>query len=188
MIPYQVIGTVSSSQGVLYEVCLSNAMMGGQVRLLTEYNQESWGEIVSIQSREKCLVMPYQKITGINTRTKVFFQGPQAALSLSSGLLGRVVDFQGKPIDHLGPIEGEGELRESFGTPINPLERVPIKEPIDAGINAINGFATFGKGQRIAIMAGSGVGKSVALGMSGPKNRMLMLMLSLSSEREEGKF
>jgi flagellum-specific ATP synthase len=80
-------------------------------------------------------------------------------------ILGRVVDFQGNPIDGKGPIQGLKVSESIFGEPLNPLERPTINEPLDTGMNAINAFITAGKGQRLAIMAGSGVGKSTLMGM-----------------------
>src|SRR5690554_8141653 len=80
-------------------------------------------------------------------------------------LLGRVLDGRGQPLDTLGPLKEiqQGHLQ---GKIINPLQRTPIRTPLDVGIRAINAMLTVGRGQRIGLFAGSGVGKSVLLGRS----------------------
>ena len=85
-------------------------------------------------------------------------------LPVGEALLGRVVDPTGRPLDGLGPLKAPefGPLR---ARPINPIERRPIREALDVGIRAINGLLTVGRGQRLGLMAGSGVGKSVLLAM-----------------------
>jgi flagellum-specific ATP synthase len=85
-------------------------------------------------------------------------------LPLGDGLLGRVVDAQGNPMDHMGPILNV--VAEPLDRqPINAMDRDPVREPLDTGVRAINGMLTVGRGQRIGLFAGSGVGKSVLLGM-----------------------
>lgn len=98
-------------------------------------------------------------------------------------MLGRVIDFQGNPLDGKGPIEGPYEKRSIFGTPINPLDRPPIRKPLDTGINSINCFITAGRGQRMAIMAGSGVGKSVLMGMMAKNTDSDVNVIALIGER-----
>jgi flagellum-specific ATP synthase len=98
-------------------------------------------------------------------------------------MLGRVIDFQGNPLDNKGPITGTFERRSIFGTPMNPLDRPPIREALDTGINSINCFITAGKGQRLAIMAGSGVGKSVLMGMIARNTNADINVIALIGER-----
>jgi flagellum-specific ATP synthase len=90
--------------------------------------------------------------------------GPPGEAEVGAALLGRVVDGAGRPIDGLGPIRGAGRWPLA-GRPQSPLERGRVLEPLDVGVRAINGLLTVGRGQRVGIMAGSGVGKSVLLGM-----------------------
>jgi flagellum-specific ATP synthase len=93
-------------------------------------------------------------------------RGSPARVRVGRGLLGRVLDGLGHPIDGKGPIAYEGE-RPLYGREINPVSKQRISEPIDVGIKAVNGLLTIGKGQRVAIFSGSGVGKSTLLGMRG---------------------
>jgi flagellum-specific ATP synthase len=90
--------------------------------------------------------------------------GPPGEAEVGAAMLGRVVDGSGKPIDGLGPIRGAGKWPLA-GKLQSPLDRGRVREPMDVGVRAINGLLTIGQGQRVGIMAGSGVGKSVLLGM-----------------------
>ena len=101
---------------------------------------------------------------GVGLGSRLILESQVATLRVGSSLLGRVVDGLGGPLDDLGALEG---LEESllYNPVVNPLDRQPIKTPIDLGVRAINGMLTVGRGQRVGIMAGSGVGKSVLMGM-----------------------
>lgn len=180
--PYQKIGKINSSRGLVYEASLPRAVIGSNVEFRTESGETCLGEVVMING-DNCHVMPYQEISGINSETKIYLKDVVTSIKVSNGLLGRVVDFQGQPIDNKGPILGEYEMRSIFGEPINPLDRPPIREPLDTGINAINSFITSGKGQRFGIMAGSGVGKSVLMGMIARNTLADVNVIALIGER-----
>lgn len=180
--PYQKIGKIYSNKGNLYEVSLAKAVIGANVEFVTEFGHRSLGEVVSIKGN-RCLAMPYDEIPGINSETKVYLKDLTTTVNLSDELLGRVIDFQCRPIDSKGAIENSEETRSIFGEPLNPLDRPPIKESLDTGINAINAFITAGKGQRMAIMAGSGVGKSVTMGMIAQKSNAHVNVIALIGER-----
>jgi len=180
--PYQKIGKVCSNKGGLYEVSLSKAVIGANVEFVTEYGHRSMGEVVSIHNN-RCLAMPYDEIPGINSETRVYLKDLTTTVDTSFDLLGRVLDFRCHPIDSKGPIENRGETRSIFGEVLTPLDRPPISEPLDTGINAINAFITAGKGQRMAIMAGSGVGKSVTMGMVAQKSNADVNVIALIGER-----
>ncbi len=180
--PYQKIGKVVGNNGVIFEVNLSRAVIGANVEFVTEFGERSLGEVVSIKGN-RCLCMPYEELPGINSETRVYLKDLTTHLKISYEMLGRVVDFQGNPIDDLGPIHGEGEVRSIFGEALNPLKRPPIKESLDTGIHAINCFMTAGKGQRMAIMAGSGVGKSVTMGMIAKNTSADINVIALIGER-----
>ncbi len=181
-VPYQKIGKVHASRGTLYEVSISKAIIGSNVEFVTEYNDRCLGEVVAIEG-SKCLVSPYEDITGINSETRVYLKDLVTKISITENMLGRVIDFQGNPIDGKGPIEGPFDSKNIFGKNINPLDRRPINEPLDSGINSINCFATLGKGQRISILAGSGVGKSVMLGMIAQHTNADINIIALIGER-----
>jgi len=102
-------------------------------------------------------------------------------LPIGEGLLGRVVDGLGRPIDGKG--SGKKELNPFIQRNLNPLERTPIHEPLDVGIRAINGLLTVGRGQRVGVFAGSGVGKSVLLGMLARNCIADVIVIGLVGER-----
>ncbi|EWS57763.1 Flagellum-specific ATP synthase [Methylibium sp. T29-B] len=103
-------------------------------------------------------------------------------LPIGDGLLGRVIDPLGMPLDRLGPI---GAVRNEplVRRPINAMERDPVREPLDTGVRAINAMLTVGRGQRIGLFAGSGVGKSVLLGMMAKYTAADVIVVGLIGER-----
>lgn len=180
--PYQRIGKVHATKGLLYEANLSRAVIGSHVEFQTEFGTSCLGEVVGI-SGNKCFVMPYEDLSGINSETRIFLKELVTTVNVSSNMLGRVVDFHGMPIDGKGPIVGPFETRSIYAHAQNPLDRPLISERIDAGIHAIDGFMNLGKGQRMAIMAGSGVGKSVLLGMIARNTTASVNVIALIGER-----
>ena len=180
--PYQRIGKVHASKGMLFEINLSKAVIGSNVEFVTEYGEKSLGEVVAINGN-KCMAMPYDEVSGINSETKVYLKDLTTTLNIGPGMIGRVIDFQGNPIDGKGPIENINEARSIFGKPINPLDRPPIRECLRTGIHSIDCFMSAGKGQRMAIMAGSGVGKSVTLGMIAQNTEADVNVIALIGER-----
>lgn len=182
-LPYQKIGKICSNQGLTFEVNLAKAVIGSSVELVTEFGDRCFGEVVSINNN-KCLIMPYEEIIGINSETKVYLKNQTSSIIVSDQMLGRVIDFQGKPMDNKGDIRAKKwENRNIFGTPMNPLDRPPISEVLDIGIHAINCFMSVGLGQRLAILAGSGVGKSVTLGMIAQHSSADINVVALIGER-----
>lgn len=103
-------------------------------------------------------------------------------LPVGDALLGRVIDAQGKPLDGLGPLNARSRAPLS-NRPLNPIERAPIHEPLDTGVRAINALLTVGRGQRMGLFAGSGVGKSVLLGMMARYTNADVTVVGLIGER-----
>lgn len=103
-------------------------------------------------------------------------------LPVGDGLLGRVVDGAARPLDGLGPLNC-GETRSLQGRPFNPIERAPIATPLDVGVRSINALLTVGRGQRLGLFAGSGVGKSVLLGMMARFTNADVIVVGLIGER-----
>ncbi len=103
-------------------------------------------------------------------------------LPVGDGLLGRVLDAMGRPLDKLGPL-GQVPTAPLASRPINPIERHPIETPLDVGIRAINALLTVGRGQRMGLFAGSGVGKSVLLGMMARYTAADVIVVGLIGER-----
>jgi len=109
-------------------------------------------------------------------------QGRGLHLPIGPGLLGRVVDAHGEPMDRQGPLQQV--THESLNRPpINAMDRDPIRQPLDTGVRAINALLTVGRGQRIGLFAGTGVGKSVLLGMMARYTRADVIVVGLIGER-----
>ena len=133
--------------------------------------------------RDNCvLLMPLEEIHGIAPGCKIVARQQKAVVPVGPGLLGRVIDGLGNPIDDKGPITSEAAY-PIYSASLNPLKRRRIRQPLDLGIRAINGLLTVGCGQRIGIFAGSGVGKSVLLGMIARKTKADVNVIALIGER-----
>ncbi|MDX9714363.1 MAG: FliI/YscN family ATPase [Dissulfurispiraceae bacterium] len=130
---------------------------------------------------DKILLMPVGEMMGIGPGAKIIAKGRQRYIRVDDSLLGRVLDGLGNPMDDKGTLTGQ--LCPIFTDPINPLNRKRITEPLDLGIRSINTMLTCGKGQRIGIMAGSGVGKSVLLGMMARNTAADINVIALIGER-----
>ncbi|MCE5312808.1 MAG: FliI/YscN family ATPase [Nitrospiraceae bacterium] len=130
---------------------------------------------------DKILLMPVGEMMGIGPGSKIIAKGRQRYIRVGDSLLGRVLDGLGNPMDNKGALTGQ--LCPIFTEPINPLYRKRISEPLDLGIRSINTMLTCGKGQRIGIMAGSGVGKSVLLGMMARNTAADINVIALIGER-----
>ena len=131
---------------------------------------------------DKVIMMPLEEMRGIGPGCPIVARQQRAVIGVGSGLLGRVIDGLGNPIDNKGPIAVEREY-PIYSTPVNPLSRNRITQPLDLGIRAINGLLTLGCGQRIGIFAGSGVGKIVLLGMIARKTAADVNVIALIGER-----
>ncbi len=130
----------------------------------------------------RILLMPLGDLRGIGPGSLVVTKQQKALVRVGDGLLGRVIDGLGNPIDGKGPIRFDGEY-PIYTNPKNPLLRKRISQPLDMGIRAISGLLTIGCGQRVGIFAGSGVGKSVLLGMIARKTTADVNVIALIGER-----
>ena len=138
-------------------------------------------EVVGFR-RGRSLLMPYGDVRGIRPGARITPQGGQAEVPVGEGIKGRVVSGLGEPIDGKGPLDHD-RLYPLYGQPINPLDRPRITDPVDVGVRAINGLLTVGKGQRIGIFSGSGVGKSTMLGMIARNTSADVAVVGLIGER-----
>lgn len=153
----------------------------GSLCLVETMSGQMEAEVVGF-SGDNLFLMPSEQITGILPGARVTPVTTESGIPVGMELLGRVIDGVGNPLDGLGPIYTE--QRASFNAePINPLDRKPISEPLDVGLKAINGLLTVGKGQRIGLFAGSGVGKSVTLGMMTRGTTAQVVVVGLIGER-----
>lgn len=131
---------------------------------------------------DRIQLMPVGAMRGIKPGSRIVSLGKPASVEVGPGLLGRVLDGLGKPLDNLGPIKVE-ERYPLHGRPSNPMDRDRIKTPLDVGVRAINGLLTIGRGQRVGIFAGSGVGKSTLLGMIARNMKAEVNVIGLIGER-----
>ncbi|EOW9278449.1 flagellar protein export ATPase FliI [Vibrio cholerae] len=166
--------------GLTLEATGCKAPVGSLCKVET-MNGEMEAEVVGF-SGDNLFLMPSEQIIGVLPGAKVTPITTESGLPVGMELLGRVIDGVGNPLDGLGPIYTD--QRASLNAmPINPLARKPINEPLDVGIKAINGLLTVGKGQRIGLFAGSGVGKSVTLGMMTRGTTAQVVVVGLIGER-----
>jgi flagellum-specific ATP synthase len=138
-------------------------------------------EVVGFRG-DRVLLMPLGEMQGIGPGSRITMTGHVANLRVGPGLLGRILDGLGEPLDGLGPIRAAGRY-SLYAAPPNPLHRARINRPLDVGIRAINGFLTCGQGQKMGIFAGSGVGKSVLLGMISRYTKADVNVIALIGER-----
>ena len=142
--------------------------------------EPAMAEVVGFR-QDKTLLMPLADLRGVGPGSKVVVLAKEAHYPVGEKLLGRVIDGLGKPIDGKGVIAANSY---PIYTPLsNPLGREEINEPLDVGIRAINGMITCGKGQRVAVMAGAGVGKSTLLAMIARNTRADVKVIALIGER-----
>lgn len=167
--------------GTTLEAVGCKAAVGGYC--LVETADGGWleTEVVGF-STGKILLMPTGELRGVMPNARVIPIEKGSDVPVGPGLLGRVLDGAARPLDGKGPIRAHGH-RPLNGEPINPLSRQPIREPLDVGVRAINSMLTVGRGQRLGLFAGSGVGKSVLLGMMTKFTEADVVVVGLIGER-----
>ena len=139
------------------------------------------GEIVAV-SKDYVEILPYDANSRIRVGNEVLLIEDGREVYVGDDLLGRVIDGLGNPLDQLGEIKLSKKMGLN-GSEINPFERQPISEILDVGIRNINALLTLGRGQRVGIIAGSGVGKSVLLSMITKSTNADVVVVSLIGER-----
>ena len=188
--PYRVAGKVTKSVGLIYEAYLPGAGLGSicQIQARGGIRGGQGGtalvsaEVIGFRDK-RVVLMPFEDSPGVNNDSLVYIEDTLSHVRAGYGLLGRVLDSRGVPMDGKGPIAGPLVNRELYLKPSHPLEREMITQPLDLGVRAINGLLTCGKGQRVGIMAGSGVGKSVLLGMMARHTAADVNVIALIGER-----
>lgn len=197
----EVRGTLTRLAGLVLEASGIRVPVGSQCVVTTKSRAPVLAEVVGF-SADKAYLMPAGDVYGLSSGAGV---APAAAyvpvprlgeprtehsaadvgmlrLPLGEGLLGRVVDSQGNPMDKMGPIANVVS-RPLDRKPINAMDRAPVREALDTGVRAINALLTVGRGQRIGLFAGSGVGKSVLLGMMARYTQADVIVVGLIGER-----
>lgn len=175
------IGKITQVTGFLLKGYLPGAVMGSVVEVFAAAKKSFFAEVVGFTDRN-VLFMPLGEMYGVGLGAKVVLKRQSAAVKVGPELLGRVINGLGEPIDGKGPIEAYEES-DLYRPTANPMERVPIEKPLDLGVRSINGFNTVGIGQRVSILAGSGVGKSVLLGMIARSTSADVNVIALIGER-----
>jgi flagellum-specific ATP synthase len=179
--PLRISGTVIEVTGLVVASRGPWLPVGGVCKIYPLGGAESvMAEVVGFR-QDKTLLMPLADLRGVGPGSKVVVLTKEAHYPVGEELLGRVIDGLGKPIDGKGVIAAESY--PIYASLSNPLGRAEIREPLDVGIRAINGMITCGKGQRVAVMAGAGVGKSTLLAMIARNTRADVKVIALIGER-----
>lgn len=166
-------------EAALGELCeLSGADSGRKIR----------AQVVGFRNG-RVVLMPYGSLEEVKVGARIRALGQHLVQPAGDGLLGRVIDAFGEPIDARGPLSNVVPV-PLHSSPINPLQRSPIDTIVETGITAIDAFATLGRGQRMGIFAGSGVGKSTLMGMLAKQANVDVIVVALIGERgrEVGDF
>ena len=194
VVPVRIYGRLTRAVGLVLEAVGLRLPVGSDclIELPPGYpDKTAEAEVVGFAG-DKILLMPLSAVDGLLPGARVYAPespagaggvGPRTKrLPVGDGMLGRVVDASGRPLDGLGPLDVDQEV-PLFRAPVNPLTRAPIKEVLDTGVRAINAMLTVGRGQRMGLFAGSGVGKSVLLGMMARYTSADVIVVGLIVER-----
>ncbi len=180
--PIKMVGTINKAVGLVIE------SQGPPVRVgdLCDVPDETSSEPTTVEvigfKEKTVLSMPLGRLQGVKLGNKIVARNKPALVKVGPKLLGRVLDGLGEPIDDLGPLDFIDEY-PLHREPENPLMRENIEEPLGTGVRAVDGILTCGKGQRIGIFGGSGVGKSTLLGMMAKFTSADVNVISLVGER-----
>lgn len=183
------LGRLTAINGVVLEASGCKVQHGELVEIThARSGVVSFAEVIGLKG-QTIFLMPYGDIEGLCLDSTVKSTGDAFSVPVGSELLGRVINPLGEPIDEKGSITASSFL-SSHGVHINPLAREPIVEPVITGVKAIDTFIPLGKGQRIGIFSGSGVGKSTLLGMIAKYSQVDVIVIALIGERgrEVGDF
>lgn len=194
-------GHLTRINGLVMEAAGLKLPLGSSCRILPSGGSPIEAEIVGFAG-EKLFLMPAEDVYGLSPGARVValepppllpqFGQPRSfrrraidrakLLPVGDSLLGRVLDGAGRPLDSLGPLHAEA-LQPLQSRPVNPMTRAPITQVLDVGVRAINALLTVGRGQRMGLFAGSGVGKSVLLGMMARYTSADVIVVGLIGER-----
>lgn len=170
----KVIGLIAEAEGL-------GASIGSRCGIESEHGPGTIAEVVGFK-KDRVLLMPYGDTRGIRPGSRVTLIDETPHADVGEDFLGRVIDGMGEPLDGKGPIQATAQY-PLYGNHINPLDRRTIKKQMDVGVTAVNVMIPLGQGQRVAIMAGSGVGKSVLMGMMTRHTAADVTVVGLIGER-----
>ncbi|MFP5410089.1 MAG: flagellar protein export ATPase FliI [Gammaproteobacteria bacterium] len=200
--PIAASGRLTRVSGLVMETVGLRLPVGSQCTVHVPGGQSIEAEVAGFAA-DTLYIMPATDVHGVMPGARVVPENPMAAqpprlgmryvprrraqdrvrqVPVGDRLLGRVLDGAGRPLDGMGPLTLERRV-PLYSRPMNPLERAPIRETLDVGVRAINGLLTVGRGQRLGLFAGSGVGKSVLLGMMARFTTADVVVVGLIGER-----
>ncbi len=174
-------GRLTRMVGLTLEAVGCHAPVGARCLVEGPEGQDIEAEVVGFAG-EKLFLMPIGRVQGIVPNARVTPTGEAYDVPVGPALLGRILDGSGNPLDGKGPIT-HAHRAPLTGRSINPMARQPIREPLDVGIRSINALMSVGRGQRMGLFAGSGVGKSVLLGMMTKYTTADVIVVGLIGER-----
>jgi flagellum-specific ATP synthase len=179
--PLQVEGVLSRMVGMTLEAVGCEAAVGSRCLIDGREGRTVEAEVVGFAG-ERLFLMPTGDMRGLMPGARVRPAHSVSEVHVGEELLGRVLDGTGRPLDGLGPLHCR-QTQPLMGQSLNPLKRWAIREPLDVGIRTLNGLLSIGRGQRIGLFAGSGVGKSVLLGMMTRYTNADVIVVGLIGER-----
>jgi len=174
-------GVLTRMVGLTLEAEGCQAPIGAHCDVITPRNQKVDAEVVGF-SGDKLLLMPTSDVRGLEPNSRVIPREQSSDIAVGYELLGRVIDGKGNVLDDLGDLSTK-HFTPLEGRSINPLRREPIRDSLDVGVRAINALLSVGRGQRMGLFAGSGVGKSVLLGMMTKYTNADVVVVGLIGER-----
>jgi len=174
-------GVLRRTVGLAMEAEGCHAALGGRCDVVAADGRHVETEVVGFAG-ERLFLMPIGDMRGVVPNARVIPVSSVPEVVVGEELLGRVLDGRGKPLDGGSAISG-GHSVPLFGTPINPLKRKPISAQLDVGVRSINSLLSVGRGQRLGLFAGSGVGKSMLLSMMTRNTDADVVVVGLVGER-----
>jgi len=177
---YELRGSVIDVTGLVIEGSGPMVPVGTNVRIHSG-TQNIPAQVVGFRG-DRVLMMPYEELQGVSPGSQIKVGGVTTSIFASQGFLGRIIDAFGNPLDGK-PVPQQGKMVQLYRTPPNPILRRRIQEPLDLGVRVLNSMLSVGSGQRVGIMAGSGVGKSTLLGMIARHSKSDVNVIALVGER-----
>lgn len=178
----KVIGKIVQVVGLIIEAQVQGVSVGDLcVIRIEKEGRDAFAEVVGFRD-QRVLLMPLGSTSGIAPGSQVFAAGKPLMVKISDNILGRVLNGLGEPIDSKGPVI-HGEDRALYAEPPDPVKRPRVAEVLRVGVRAIDGLLTIGRGQRMGIFAGSGVGKSTLMGMIARNAEAEVNVIALVGER-----
>ena len=174
-------GKLSRMVGLTLEAEGCRAAIGSLCVVESRSGKTIGAEVVGF-SGQRLFLMPTGDTHGLEPGCRVIPLGKNSLVKAGFGLLGRVIDGAGNPLDDKGPLQTDAQVSLA-GVATNPLARKPIREALDVGVRAINAVLSVGRGQRMGLFAGTGVGKSVLLGMMTKFTNADIVVVGLIGER-----